>query len=312
MEKIFLEKLLKLGRIPSGLLFYGKEGSGKTKTAIDFSRGVLCLNGKVWGCGECPSCRHINEFEEKFWKGETENFKVYVEGEGKKKFAYLMGEHPDFIFIPPHGNYIKIDQVRALKDFAYIKPALSKRKVIIIDDAHTMTNQAANALLKILEEPPEDTTIILTTSKRSAILPTILSRTFQVEFKGFSKEEIMKMANVSEEIAEISEGSLKRALLLKEKIEILSKAKEFLKMDPLKVYKISEEFDELESEDKKLFLDILEHFLAKEVLNGNDNLSSVLDKIRAFKEGIPRGVNGTLWLISIYSDLEVCYAVSKS
>ena len=99
---------------------------------------------------------------------------------------------------------------------------------------------------------------------------------------------------------------------MKEKIEILSNAKEFLKMDPLKVYKISEEFDELESEDKKLFLDILEHFLAKEVLNGNDNLSSVLDKIRAFKEGIPRGVNGTLWLISIYSDLEVCYAVSKS
>ncbi|HID66641.1 MAG TPA: DNA polymerase III subunit delta', partial [Aquificaceae bacterium] len=169
MERVFLEKIFKLGRVPGGLLFYGKEGSGKTKTALDFSKGLLCQNKIAWGCGECPSCKYISEFTEKFFREEIEDLKVYEDKEGKKQFVYLMGEHPDFIMVIPHGNYIKIDQIRKVKEFAYIKPALSKRKVIVVDDAHAMTNQSANAILKVLEEPPPDTTFILTTNKRSAI-----------------------------------------------------------------------------------------------------------------------------------------------
>ena len=304
MHRTFLEKLLKLGRVPSGLLFYGPSGSGKTKTAFDFSKGLLCLNRTPWGCGECPSCKYIKDFEDSFWKGETENFKVYEESEGKKAFLYLRGEHPDFIFVPPHGNYIKIDQIRGVKEFVQVKPALSKRKVIIIDDAHAMTNQAANALLKVLEEPPEDTTFILTTNRKSAILPTILSRTFSVEFKGFTPEEVKKITGVDETVAKLSGGSLTKALLLKENKNLIDKAKEFLKGEPLTVYKIAEEFDKWDTPVKTLFLELLESFLMELILaEKREDMMSVLDRIRMLREGLPRGLNGSLWLIETSAEI---------
>lgn len=304
MQRSFLEKLLKLGRVPSGLLFYGPSGSGKTKTAIDFAKALLCLNKTPWGCGSCSSCKYIEDFEKGFWEGETDNFKVYEESEGRKTFLYLMGEHPDFVFVPPHGSYIKIDQIRGIKDFVSIKPALSKRKVIIIDDAHTMTNQAANALLKVLEEPPPDTTFILTTSKKSAILPTILSRTFAVEFKGFTPEEVKKITGVDEVVAKLSGGSITKALLLKDNKHLIDKAKDFLKGDPLKVYRIAEEFDEWDTPIQTLFLDILESFLMEKVLTERrEDIMAVLDKIRMLKEGLPRGLNGSLWLIETSAEI---------
>ena len=304
MHRIFLEKLLKLRRVPSGLLFYGPSGSGKTKTALDFAKGLLCLKGVPWGCGECSSCKYIADFEENFWRGEIENFKVYEESEGKKTFLYLRGEHPDFIFVPSHGNYIKIDQVRGIKEFVQVKPALSKRKVIIIDDAHTMTNQAANALLKVLEEPPEDTTFILTTSKKSSLLPTVLSRTFSVEFKGFTPQDVKKIAGVDDTIANLSGGSLTKALLLKENKNLIDKAKEFLKGEPFTVYKVAEEFEKWETPVKGLFLELLESYLMERVITEKkEELIPVMDKVRMLKEGLPRGLNGSLWLIDISAEI---------
>ncbi|WP_461829748.1 DNA polymerase III subunit [Aquifex sp.] len=304
MHRTFLEKLLKLGRVPSGLLFYGPSGSGKTKTALEFAKALLCTNEEAWGCGKCSSCRYINDFENNFWKGEIDNFKVYEESEGRKAFLYLRGEHPDFIFVPPHGNYIKIDQIRGIKEFVQVRPALSKRKVIIIDDAHTMTNQAANALLKVLEEPPEDTTFILTTDKKSAILPTILSRTFTVEFKGFTPEEIKKITGVDDTVAKLSGGSLTKALLLKENRNLINKAKEFLKDDPLAVYKISEEFEKWDTPVKTLFLELLESFLMEQVISEKkEELIPVMDRVRMLKEGLPRGLNGSLWLLEISAEI---------
>ncbi len=312
MQRLFLEKLLKLGRIPSGLLFFGPSGSGKTKTAIDFAKGVLCLKGVPWGCGKCASCKYIKSFENDYWSGEIDNLKVYEESEGKKSFLYLRGEHPDFIFVPPHGNYIKIDQIRGIKEFVLVKPALSRRKVIVIDDAHTMTNQAANALLKVLEEPPEDTTFVLTTSKKSAILPTILSRTFSVEFRGFSPDEVKRITGIDEEIAKLSGGSLSKALLLKENRVLIKNAKEFVEGEPLSVYKIIEEFENWETPVRSLFLELVESFLMNKVLSEKrDDLIPVMDKLRLLKEGIPRGLNGSLWLAEIYAEMEVCYELLK-
>ncbi len=302
MVREFLRKIQEKGRLPSGLLFYGKEGSGKTKTALELARGILCKEGKPWGCGECSSCRYMTDFEKLFWRGETEDLRVYEEAEGKKSFLYLMGEHPDFVCMIPHGNYIKIDQVRAVKEFAHIKPALSRRKVVLIDDAHTMTNQAANALLKVLEEPPPDTTFILTTSRIHALPRTVISRTFQLEFTGFSPKQVMEILGVDEETAKLSGGSLKRALLLKEKKHILEKVGEFLKGEPLTLYRLSEEFEKWETEEKKLFLDLLEEKVMEELREGRreaDEVSLFVDKIRLFRDGLPRGVNGSLWIYSL-------------
>ncbi len=304
MHKIFLEKLLRLRRVPSGLLFYGSSGSGKTKTALDFAKGLLCLGNTPWGCGECTSCKYIKDFEDNFWKGETEEFKVYEESEGKKTFLYLRGEHPDFIFVPPHGNYIKIDQVRGIKEFVQVKPALSKRKVIIIDNAHAMTNQAANALLKVLEEPPEDTNFILTTNRKTSILPTVLSRTFAVEFKGFTPEDVKKITGVDDTIANLSGGSLTKALLLKEKKNLIDKVKNFLKGDPLTVYKVAEEFEKWDATVKVLFLELLEGFLIEwAITQRREELIPAIDRVGMLKEGLPRGLNGSLWLIDISAEI---------
>jgi len=306
MVREFLRKIQEKGRLPSGLLFYGKEGSGKTKTAFDFAKGVLCREEKPWGCGECSSCKYLEEFEKLFWVGETENLRVYEEAEGRKSFLYLMGEHPDFVCVIPHGNYIKIDQIRAIKEFAYIRPALSRRKVILIDDAHTMTNQAANALLKVLEEPPPDTSFILTTSRIHALPKTVVSRTFQLEFTGFSPRQVMEILGVDEETAKLSGGSLKKALLLKEKKVLLEKVGEFLRGDVLSLYKLSEEFDKWDAEEKKLFLDLLEEKVMEELRRGKreaDEVGAFVDKIRLFREGLPRGINGSLWLYSLFLSL---------
>ena len=98
-------------------------------------------------------------------KKKTEELKFYGEDKrGKKVYLYLRGDHPDFIYLAPEKAEIKIDQIRGVKDFAYLTPALSKRKVIFIEPAEAMNPYAQNALLKVLEEPPEDTHFILITS----------------------------------------------------------------------------------------------------------------------------------------------------
>ncbi|NPA32559.1 MAG: DNA polymerase III subunit delta' [Aquificae bacterium] len=304
MEKVFLEKLQKTRRVPSGLLFYGKEGSGKTKRAFEFAKGLLCKEGVPWGCGECVSCKHVSEMERKFFSGETQELKVYGEAEGKKTFLYLMGEHPDLILVVPSGNFIKIDQIRAIKDFVSLKPALSGRKVVIVDDAHTMTNQSANALLKTLEEPPPDTTFILTTSRRSAILPTILSRTFQVEFKGFTKEEIKKLAGVDEELASLSGGSLKKAKLLKENPEVVKLAEDFLSLSGEGILRAISEFEKWDTEKRKLFLDVLEELLSRRALEEKhraEEYERALERLKLLKDGLSRGLSGSLGLTYISS-----------
>jgi len=302
MEPPLLKKLLKTGRVPSALLFYGREGSGKTYAAFKTAQALLCEESSPRGCGECRSCRAVEELREALERGETERFKVYEEKEGKKSFSYLMGEHPDLAVVVPSGNYVKIDQIRAIKDFIAVKPASGKKKVVIIDDAHAMTRQASNALLKTLEEPPLHTHFILTAPSKSSLLPTVVSRTLPLEFRGFTEEEVMKLAGVSEEVAKLSGGSLKRAKLLKEKKELLQKLKEFLRGDLPSLYALAESFDRWEAEEKKLFLELLERRLTaeppKDYLEAQ-RLEGLLGRINLFKEGLSRGVNAPLWLFRI-------------
>ncbi len=303
--KDFLNKLFSHGRIPNAILFYGPPGVGKTTGALEFSKGLLCTENTPWGCGVCPSCQHMEHITESILGGSWEEISLFEEINGRRVFLYLSGEHPDFIFVPPDGTSLKIDQVRAVKDFAYRKPALSKRKVILMDDAHTMTRESANALLKVLEEPPPDTHFILVSEGKEALLPTIISRTYQVEFSPLDRESFYELlGEESEDLYRASKGSLTVAKELREKSDLLRSLEEFLSGDPKKVYLLAQEMDKKDVEDKLLFLRLLEEriretFLRKEL--DYDRFEMVVRRIEEVRTGLRRGVRFGLALYALYS-----------
>jgi len=148
-----LRSALRHHRIPHAYLFSGHEGVGKKFSAVTLAKALNCRELEDDSCDHCVSCHKIDE-----------------------------GNHPDVRIIEPDGQFLKIDQIRTLqKDVGY-KPYEGKRKVYIIDHAETLRPEAANALLKTLEEPSSDSLIILVTANVYASLPTVISRCQLVRF----------------------------------------------------------------------------------------------------------------------------------
>lgn len=124
-----------------------------------------------------------------------------IEGIGKKRVAFLLASkllesnkveknsHPDFHFVSADGAKIKIERIRELKQKIYLHPLEAEAKVVLIDNAEQMTESAANALLKILEEPPADTYFFLISSKPFRLLPTLRSRCQRVPFSPMGDKE---------------------------------------------------------------------------------------------------------------------------
>lgn len=158
-NKEFLQKLLKPGSRPHALLFYGMGGIGKKMLALHFAKTFLCKSVSKKPCGICESCRLMD----------IEN----------NSFA-----HPDFYLLTAEeaGKDIKIEQVKEMAKQAAFAPVLSEHKVCIIDDAGQMTAEAANSLLKLLEEPPPGWLFILITQQAERLLPTVLSRVVRLRF----------------------------------------------------------------------------------------------------------------------------------
>jgi DNA polymerase-3 subunit delta' len=185
-----IRRILGSGRIAHAYLFSGPEGVGKKKVATAFIEALFC--GKAEGCGECISCRKI-----------------------------ASGNHPDMHLLEPDGQFIKVDQVRALqKDLAY-KPYEASRKACIIDGADRFNPSSGNSLLKTLEEPPGNALMILLASNIDAVLPTIRSRCQQISFSGVPADEIagfLESAGIDPDSARVaaslSGGSIARALSL--------------------------------------------------------------------------------------------------
>jgi len=185
-----IRRILGSGRIAHAYLFSGPDGVGKKKVATAFIEALFC--GRDEGCGECRSCRKA-----------------------------ASGNHPDIHLLEPDGQFIKIDQVRALqKELAY-RPYEAVRKACIIDGADRFNQSSGNALLKTLEEPPGNALIILLASSVDAVLPTIRSRCQQILFSGVPADEIAGLlaannidADSARVAASLSEGSVARALAL--------------------------------------------------------------------------------------------------
>lgn len=160
---------------------------------------------------------------------------VGTQGIGKKLLAKEMAKkilgftgenHPDFLCMEPEDNSIKIAQIRLLQKKIQEKPILSDKKVYIIDNADTMTPEAQNCLLKILEEPPEFAIIILIGSQENAFLTTIKSRCMILKFRPIEEEKIRQYMKdnygveaISQNQFEMFQGSIGKAIRLKDKQE---------------------------------------------------------------------------------------------
>jgi DNA polymerase-3 subunit delta' len=151
--KTQLQAAIRSGKLSHAYVFVGPRGTGRRATAQALAQALHCMEGGDDACGRCAECRKIEN-----------------------------GNHPDVIRIDTEGSAVKIDQVRELqKQFAY-KKATSKPRVYTIEGAERLTPQAANALLKFLEEPISASVAILITENGQALLPTIRSRTQQLAF----------------------------------------------------------------------------------------------------------------------------------
>ena len=194
-----LTTFLQNGTIPHALLFTGIEGVGKESTAVAFAMACNCA-GEIpspirqetsSSCGICKPCRKIEA-----------------------------GNHPDIIRVKPSGPFIKIDQIRSLCQTLAMKPYEAKRRVVIMTNAQEMNPAASNALLKMLEEPPVSTILILVATHTSALLPTVVSRCQQLRFKPISSKYLESVlvqkhgldAGDAMIITTMAGGSLSRAL----------------------------------------------------------------------------------------------------
>ena len=165
-----LQRLLLAGRsrsIPATYLFHGPRGIGKKQAALLWSRLLLCTRPGHPDNTLCPSCAQFD------------------------KFSPESMHHPDILQLSPgEGTTIPIDETRRLISELSNAPLLGSRRTAILEEAHLLTESAANSLLKTLEDPPEKTLIILVTPYPDNLLPTLLSRTVSVGFSGCTREEM--------------------------------------------------------------------------------------------------------------------------
>ncbi len=194
------------GRLPHAFLFRGPDGIGKRLFARSLAASINCRSRKgADGCGVCPSCR-----------------------------KYSSGNHPDFKVISPEKNTIRINTIREMNRSLAYPPYESFQRVILLEDIHVMRQEAANSLLKTLEEPPEDNLFILTAELSKEVLPTIISRCQVVPFFSLSSTESCRILQMHDpELGEkraflfsrLAEGSPGKALSFRqtEMIDILEK-----------------------------------------------------------------------------------------
>lgn len=191
--KTLLQRSCRSERLSHAYLFRGPAGVGKKRAALALAAALNCAGPQGEdACGRCISCRKFGS-----------------------------GNHPDFLAIYPEGAAIKINQIRTLKQNLEFPPHEARFRVALLADVHTMRREAANSLLKTLEEPPAHTILVLTGDEAGAILPTIISRCQVIPFfalpyrrvaEALEKEPLPPGAAAA--LAAAAEGSLGRARTL--------------------------------------------------------------------------------------------------
>ena len=204
-----LRRLLASGRMPGSLLFTGSEGVGKKLFALELAKALNCRHrAGVEACDQCSSCRRIAK----------STFPPFSDPDDNKE-RMIWSEHGDLAMVRPYKQIIRVKPIRELEREANFRPFEGAARVFIIEDADYMNESSSNALLKVLEEPPATSHLILTTTNATALLPTIRSRCQVIGFAPIAADQIeqfliaeKKMANADAALlARISQGSLGRA-----------------------------------------------------------------------------------------------------
>jgi DNA polymerase-3 subunit delta' len=197
--KTFLKRASSKNTLGHAFLFQGPDGVGKKRTALTLAAYLNCRNRHLSdiddACGHCHSCKKLQA-----------------------------GNHPDLIHIQPDGTMIKIKQIRELKQALTYPPFEARYRVVILEDIHTMRREAANSMLKTLEEPPDNNILILTAESGGTLLPTIVSRCQKIPFHAIPLSTLTNLLTKDKDIPEnrasalaaVSEGSPGRALFLHE------------------------------------------------------------------------------------------------
>ena len=202
-----LLKLISKNDIPHAFLFSGPKGAGKTSAARILAKVINCdRNDKKLGepCNECSQCSAITK-----------------------------GNHVDIIEMDAASNR-GIDDIRNLRDSVLLAPSMARKRIYIIDEAHMLTTEAANAFLKTLEEPPSHVVFIFATTEPQRLPQTVRSRLFNVNFGRATNEEIARQLErvakgekvevgpkLLEAIASVSDGSFREAIKIFEELVLM-------------------------------------------------------------------------------------------
>jgi len=240
-----LKNIYNSGRVSHAYIFYGKEGTGKDAAAIEFAKLLNCENKikNEEACDTCRSCKQIKSLNSSLFQFVTalpSSVKRKQEGSDKnyskesdspvvnlKKeirelyFDELSRKSEDFYYKIriPDANNIRIDSIRYIKKLIYFTGEKGKKKIFLISGADDMNIQSANSFLKILEEPPGDALIILTTSRLNSLPQTITGRCQRIRFDNISISNLKKFilqrnGNIKPENAEIyasiADGSIQK------------------------------------------------------------------------------------------------------
>ena len=227
----YLQKSV-LGHVPQALLFCGPSGVGKKKTALEFAKALNCLDPQARQNGDaCGLCAHCTAIENGTYPDVVVADFLYQARLELKKDPGDKGYEEELEKELAKQQRIKVDTIRDITAKSQQKSAVNGWKVFIVDEAQSMQAEAANALLKFIEEPPQKTVWILLTDKKAAMLKTILSRCQPLQFAPLPVQTIEQLLpQVNPEVAEpalaarYAQGSLTRALRAAEALEILQSA----------------------------------------------------------------------------------------
>ncbi len=302
-----LKKQIFSGYIPHSYLFIGPSGIGKKRTAIEIARFLNCNNLKNDSCGKCSSCIkiekriypdvHIIDFE---WQA------LFLEQSLEKQ------------------TQIKIDTVREIQRKISLKPSEGKWKVFIIDNAEKLSQEASNCLLKTLEEPPENSLLILLATIKDALPQTVISRCQCIQFSRIKDKDIFLYLskNLSidkepiEEIIKFADGSIGKAIELLKNIEQTNCFSEFCnkifekKLDDVFLLNFIESLQKDRTTIEN-FLDMITVFVRDRIERGKD-VSDIAELILEFKNSLRYNVNTSLLInLLLFRLKEILYANSS-